>query len=136
MIVLDTGPIVALFDPKDPDHEKCVGTLADFDQVLVTTPAVLTEAFHILGPASRGSAQVRRFLNRGGAELFYGDDASTERAFVLMEKYQDQPMDFADASVIVASEVLETRQVFTLDYRDFGVYRIKRGHRNYSVEIV
>ena len=45
---------------------------------------------------------------------------------VLMGKYQDLPMDLADASIISAAERLETRRVFTLD-RDFLVYRFADG---------
>jgi predicted nucleic acid-binding protein len=53
-----------------------------------------------------------------------------------MEKYRDHPMDLADASIVVAAEALGTRKVFTLDRHDFRSYRIKRGHRSYSVEIL
>jgi predicted nucleic acid-binding protein len=43
-----------------------------------------------------------------------------------MTKYEDRPMDFADATLIVLGESLATTSVFTLDRRDFGVYRIGR----------
>lgn len=45
-------------------------------------------------------------------------------------------MDLADASLIAAAEALETRKVFTLEQKDFGVYRIRRGHRHYAVDII
>jgi uncharacterized protein len=44
----------------------------------------------------------------------------------LMEKYQDTPMDLADASLVALAEELETTQIFTLD-SDFYVYRTSRG---------
>ncbi len=53
-----------------------------------------------------------------------------------MEQYADHSMDLADASLIAAAELLETRKVFTLDEKDFSAYRIRRGHRHYAVEIV
>jgi predicted nucleic acid-binding protein len=53
-----------------------------------------------------------------------------------MEQYADHPMDLADASLIVAAEVLRTRKIFTIDRQDFATYRIRRGHRYYGVEIV
>lgn len=136
MIVLDTGPIVALFDPADEAHQDCRARFDAARDPLLTTLPVLTEAFHILSPDSHGSDQLRLFLYRGGAQVFYGDDLSTERAFELMEQYRDHPMDLADASVVVAAETVGTRKVFTLDNRDFETYRIKRGHRHYAVEIV
>jgi predicted nucleic acid-binding protein len=59
-----------------------------------------------------------------------------ERAFELMEKYRDHPMDLADASLVAVAEVLPTRKVFTLDRNDFSTYRLRRGHRHVAVEIV
>jgi predicted nucleic acid-binding protein len=53
-----------------------------------------------------------------------------------MEIYSNHPMDLADASLIVAAEVLATRKVFTMDRKDFEVYRVRRGHRQYALEIV
>jgi hypothetical protein len=53
-----------------------------------------------------------------------------------MDRYADYPMDLADASLIVAAESLRTRKVFSLDRRDFRAYRVRRGHREYPVEIV
>jgi predicted nucleic acid-binding protein len=45
-------------------------------------------------------------------------------------------MDLADASLVAAAEALGTRRVFTIDRKDFETYRVRRGHRHYSVEIV
>ena len=46
MILLDTGPLVALFDPQDAQHERCVKALKAIKEPLVTTIPVLTAAFH------------------------------------------------------------------------------------------
>lgn len=136
MIVVDTGPLVALFDPHDGLHASCRERLQSFRDSLTTTLPVLTEVFHILSPESRGSEQVRVFIERGGLSVHYSDDAGLLRAFELMEGYGDHPMDLADASVIAAAESIGTRKVFTVDRNDFETYRIKRGHRHYPVEIV
>lgn len=53
-----------------------------------------------------------------------------------MERYADHPMDLADASLVAAAESVNTRRIFTTDRRDVAVYRIRRGHRHYPVEIV
>jgi predicted nucleic acid-binding protein len=47
------------------------------------------------------------------------------RASVLMDKYADQPMDFADATLVVLAERLRVTSIFTID-RDFRVYRAGR----------
>lgn len=53
-----------------------------------------------------------------------------------MERYGDYPMDLADASLVVAAEVMKTRKVFTVDRKDFSSYRIKRGHRYHSFVVI
>lgn len=136
MILVDTGPFIALFDPKDPHHKSCVGTLRTLREPLRTTIPVLTEAFHILGPGSRGADNLRDFVLRGGVSVFFFDRASLTRAFELMETYGDHPMDLADASLVVAAESIQARRVFTVDRPDFETYRIRRGHRYHRFEIV
>jgi len=136
VILVDTGPLVALFDPQDAQHGRCREVLRTLQEPLCTTVAVLTEAFHMLAPGSYGADRLREFMRRGGLTVWFMDATSLPRAFALMEQYADHPMDLADASLIVAAEVLHTRKVFTIDRQDFATYRIRRGHRYYGVEII
>lgn len=136
MILVDTGPFVALFDPQDSEHTRCKEVLCATREALFTTIPVLTEAFHLLNPNSRGSDCLRDFILDGGTSLWFLDQASTARAFELMEQYGDHPMDLADASIIVAAESLRTTKVFTLDLADFQRYRIRRGHRHIRIDIL
>jgi predicted nucleic acid-binding protein len=136
MILIDTGPLVALFDPKDHQHARCAKVLKTIRETAATTTPVLTEAFHMLRPASVGSDRLREFIERGGLSVWFFDRANLTRVFELMEIYADHPMDLADASLIVAAEASATRRVFTLDRKDFETYRIRRGHRNRGVEIL
>lgn len=136
MILVDTGPFVALFDPKDDLHERCKGVLQAIREPLYTTVPVLTEAFHMLSPGSYGADRFRDFILNGGVLVWFMDYTGVQRAFALMEQYADHPMDLADASLIVAAEALKTSKVFTIDRQDFETYRIQRGHRYYRVEIV
>ncbi len=136
MILVDTGPLVALFDPQDQQHNLCRGTLQQIRESIVTTIPVLTEAFHILGPASIGSDRLREFIVEGALSVWFLDRAWLTRAFSLMETYADHPMDLADASLIAAAEALSTRRIFTIDRKDFETYRVLRGHRYYPVEII
>jgi predicted nucleic acid-binding protein len=134
--LVDTGPLVALFDPRDRQHARCRKTLASIREALVTTVPVLTEVFHMLSPGSQGAARLRDFVAAQGVSVWFMEARHLDRAFVLMEEYVDHPMDLADASLIAAAEALDTRAVFTIDRRDFATYRIRRGHRHYAVEIV
>jgi uncharacterized protein len=136
VILVDTGPLVGLFDPLDSAHERCRGALRQLREPILTTVAVLTEAFHLLGPGSRGSRALSAFVTHGGVTPYFLDSAALARAFELMERYADLPMDLADASLVVAAERSGARRVLTLDRRDFAAYRIRRGHRQLTFQIV
>jgi predicted nucleic acid-binding protein len=136
MILVDTGPLVALFDPRDGQHQRSLNRLRSIREPLSTTTPVLTEAFHMLGPASIGSDRLREFVDLGGLSVWFFERLSLTRAFELMELYADHPMDLADASLVVAAESLRARKVFTIDRKDFETYRVRRGHRHYPMEIV
>lgn len=136
MILVDTGPLVALFDPVDGSHRHCVQILARIEEPLCTTVPVLTEAFHLLSPGSKGSQLLMEFVNARGVALWYLDDITLTRSFELMVRYADHPMDLADASLVVLAETLRLRKVFTVDRGDFATYRIQRGHRQVSFEVL
>lgn len=136
MILTDTAPLVALFDPADGDHQRCVGILAKIEGPLCTTVPVLTEAFHLLSPGSVGSQRLIDFVMAQGLHVLYLDAGTLSRAFELMVQYADRPMDLADASLVVLAETLKLRKIFTLDRGDFATYRIKQGHRHLAFEMV
>ncbi len=96
---------------------------------MATILPVLTEAFYLLGPHTRASGALCSMMLGGALKLHLPGAEELERAFELMEDYADLPMDFADASLVAAAETLGTRKIFTLDRRDFAVYRIRKGRR-------
>ena len=102
MILVDTGPLIALFDPRDKAHSRCREILKLLREPLFTTVPVLTEAFHMLSPASIGSERLRDFILNRGMSVWFFTDSTVTRGFELMEQYADQPMDLADASMVVA----------------------------------
>jgi predicted nucleic acid-binding protein len=97
MILLDTGPIVALFDPADDSHRRCAEVLKSIAEPLGTTTPVLTEAFHLLSPGSVGAENLIHFIADGGLAVWFLDPKTLDRAFELMRKYADRPMNLADA---------------------------------------
>jgi hypothetical protein len=136
MILLDTGPLVALFDPADDSHRPCVDVLKTIIEPLGTTIPVLTEALDLLSPGSRGAANLIHFIADSGLALWFLDPQTMERAFELMQQYADHPMDLADASLVAMAESENLHKVFTIDRRDFAAYRIKRGHRLRAFELI
>ncbi|MGH7233071.1 MAG: type II toxin-antitoxin system VapC family toxin [Nitrospiraceae bacterium] len=91
MILVDTGPFVALFDPQDAKHKPCKDTLKTIREPLWTTIPVLTEAFHLLTPDSIGADRLRDFILDGGLTVWFMDHGAVVRAFELMEQYRDHP---------------------------------------------
>jgi len=136
MILVDTGPLVALFDRRDAHHARCVETLKSAREPLCTTVAVLTEAFHLLEPRSIGSDRLREFIAKRALSVWFFEHGTLLRAFELMELHADRPMDLAAASLVVAAEALETRKIFAIDRNDFATYRVRRGHRHFALDVL
>ena len=67
MILVDPGPLVALFDPRDNGHPRVGQTLSGLAGDLITTVPALTEAMHLLErPAGRPFSPNVRFSTRPG----------------------------------------------------------------------
>jgi predicted nucleic acid-binding protein len=126
MILIDTGPLVALIDKADKDnHQKCRSIFRSLRQPIYTTWPCITEAMYFLGDKRgwKGQAALWTFFSRGAIHIHSPGDEEWKRVRELMEQYKDTPMDFADASLVTLAEETRIKRIFTLD-RDFRVYRI------------
>ena len=124
-MLFDTGVFVALLDKSEKNHERCIAFLKDFKGKLFTTEPVLTETIYLLGPSIKAQRLCIDFILKGGATLIPQSMESLSRASALMEKYEDIPMDFADATLVSLAEEMDVVEIFTLDRRGFGTYRIR-----------
>jgi predicted nucleic acid-binding protein len=132
-LLLDTGALVSLLDRSQAHHARFVTFFEAWPGEVVSTEAVLTEAAHLLSRTRGGANAALDFILEGGAVLVPSTISSLQRARGLLEQYQDLPMDFADATLVVLAEDLSTDLVFTTDHRDFSVYRI-RGQRQFQIK--
>lgn len=123
-LVLDTGAFVALVDRSERRHAECVAVLERWEGPVLTTEAVLTETLYLVGSGWHAQKVCLGFFLRGAFLLVPSSQASLRRVAALMEKYEDLPMDFADATLVALAEELQTDQVFTLDHRGFSTYRL------------
>src|SRR5262245_1694536 len=112
-LLLDTGALISLLDRSQKGHKDFVEFFEGFTGRVVSTEAVLTEATHLLSRVRRGPQAYCAFFLEGGAMLVPSTPASLRRCRELMDTYGDQPMDFADATLVVLAEELETQTVFT-----------------------
>jgi uncharacterized protein len=132
--LVDAGPLVALIDAGEPDHERCRTALDALGLPLVTTWPVFTEAIYLLGRAAGWSGQeaLWRMVESGALRLENLSEGRVPRCAELMARYRDHPtMDLADASLVALAEERGSRTIFTLD-ADFRSYRL-RGRAHFDV---
>ncbi|MEW6688627.1 MAG: hypothetical protein AB1452_05975 [Pseudomonadota bacterium] len=124
-VVVDSGFLVGLFDETDALHARCRDFLRDYRGRFLTTEAVLAETLALLSTSQQlrcltwlGDAAHAGLLEIDREPL---DFRAIER---LARKYRDQPMDFADASVVLLASRTGVHEILTADRRDFAIYRL------------
>jgi len=124
----DTGPLVALIDNRDGYHTKVKEIMKTVRFPLITTEACLTETMHLLYADGGWMAQASlwRLISSGALQITTAPEDAIERVRVFMERFRDIPCDYADATLLVAAEVIGQRRIFTLD-RHFYAYRLTDG---------
>lgn len=125
MIVVDTGPLVAIADADDQDHERCVAALAHASRPLIVPSSVVVEVCYLL-ERELGSHAEAAFLRSFRTSTFILANvtvADLERMADLVETYSDLPLGMVDASVVAVAERLGITEVATLDRRHFTVVR-------------
>ena len=124
MILVDAGPLVALVDAGDQHHRRCAATLRNVREPLATVWPALTEAMYLLADLRNGQEALWEMIERGGLQLLPLDAADVPRIRELMRKYANRPMDLADAALLRVAERAGIRKFFTIDRRDFSIYRL------------
>lgn len=130
-ILIDSGPLIALFDASDKFHYDSVEFIKTNKLPLITTIASITETLHILDFNRNAQIDFLEWISRGGVEIHNIENRDFPRLKELTEKYCDLPMDFADSCLVYLAERLEINTIATID-RDFSIYRIK-GKRQFKI---
>ena len=123
--ILDTGPLVAFFNPRDTYHTWTLEQSKNLASPLITCEAVVTEAYHLLGRVPQARRTMMRWIALGRVTIPFQFAEHIVRIEQLLLAYEDQPMDFADACFVWMAESLQL-PVFTIDVKDFSIYRINR----------
>lgn len=123
VLLVDTGPLVAIANKRDKFHRACTDYLKDYRGKLLTTWAVLTEFAH-LADSIGATLPLYQWIERGGLELLPLGREELVIAIDWIERYADRPMDLADASLVVAALKTGCTNVWTLDRADFETYRL------------
>jgi predicted nucleic acid-binding protein len=122
-ILMDSGPMIALFDASDKYHQAAVEFIRMNRCQLITTLASVTETLHMLDFSRKAQLDFLEWLHRGAVEIQHIGNTDFGRIRELTAKYQDLPMDFADSCLVYLAEQLGIDTVATID-RDFSIYRI------------
>jgi predicted nucleic acid-binding protein len=126
MILVDTGPLVALLHADDQSHDRCVKALRSLNEPMATVWPVVTEAMYLLNFSWEAQAALWEMIITEALAILPLDRSDATRMRELMRKYKDLPMDMADAALVRVAERERLRRIFTLDRRDFLVYRPAR----------
>lgn len=123
----DTGGLLALLNPRDRWHPRCVEAFESLRLPLATTAAVLAELFHLLSDHPHDLEAAWSLVRSDALTVLPITDTDLPQLHELMARYADRPMDFADATLVhlAARESLTT--IFTVDHDDFETYRIPGG---------
>jgi len=127
--LIDTGAILALVDRSDEWHDPCVAAYGQSRLPLLTTQAVLTEAFHLTRGDRRQMASVWTLLRSGAIQMSPIANDELPQIHALMDDYADRPMDFADATLVHVAARESLSLILTVDRDDFETYRLPRNKR-------
>ena len=120
--IVDTGPLVALFDRAERHHDWVVERFRELDAPLLVSEPVLAEAMYLLARYSKAPDAVLELIGNGALSVAFRIDEHVDTLRKLIQKYRDTPMSLADACIVRMSEIHDRHAVLTLD-SDFLVYR-------------
>jgi predicted nucleic acid-binding protein len=130
--LIDTGAMLALLDRTDRWHRLCVQALEQLRLPLMTSDAVLTELFHLVGDSRHEREAAWRFVRSGAVILAAIENSELPQIDTLMSRYADRPIGFADATLVHLARREALSTIFTVDHGDFDTYRIE-GRRRFRV---
>jgi uncharacterized protein len=124
----DAGPLIALIDAGETDHERCRDAVAGVALPLLTTWPAFTEAIYLLGQAAGwpGQRALWEMVQRDALVITELGPELQARCAELMDRYQHHPMDLVDATLVALAEDRELHTIFSLD-EHFRSYPLRGG---------
>lgn len=132
MILVDAGPLVAILDVDDARHQACRDILTSLREPMLTVWPAFTEAMYLLSFSQPRQDALWEILETEALWLAELTEEDHPRMRELMRKYRDLPMDLADAALVRVAERENIPRIFTIDRRDFTVYR-PQGIRRFEI---
>ena len=131
-VLADTGPLVAILDESDSHHEHCTETLRLIQPPLLTCWPVLTEAAWLLRRERTAISKLLAGVEAGLLQIL--DVQGSELAAIdkLLIRYRDLTPQLADLTLVYLAQREDLETIFTLDRRDFSVFR-KKGRSGFQL---
>jgi predicted nucleic acid-binding protein len=130
-VIVDTSALLAFFDTDEPDHDAVSAVLGEATEPLVVSPYVVAELDYLVASRLGVSAELAALseLAGGAWDLPAIGTEELTQACSMIERYADQQIGVADASIVVLAARYRTRTIVTLDRRHFAVVRPLTGGR-------
>ncbi|HEY4904388.1 MAG TPA: PIN domain-containing protein [Candidatus Sulfotelmatobacter sp.] len=126
-VLVDAGPLVAISSRLDSRHQVCIDALGELPERLLCCWPVITEAAWLLRDFPPGWEKILASLDRGSIEVLSLAGTEAKAIGELMNKYKDIRPQFADAALVYLAHRERIDTIFTLNRRDFSIYRNGRG---------
>ncbi|MCK9372420.1 MAG: PIN domain-containing protein [Sulfuricurvum sp.] len=120
--LIDSGPLIALFDRSDRYHSNVIEFLKTYKGELITSWAVITEVSHMLDFNLQVQIDFLKWVERGGVTIYDISQSDIANIRLMMEKYIDIPMDLADATLMYIANTENIKEIVSID-SDFDIYR-------------
>ena len=120
-ILIDAGPLIALFDTADNEHIKIIEFIKKQNYRFISTLAVLCEVSHMLDFSVKAQQDFYEWAMYHGVIISDINQHDLPRIIELTKKYADLPMDLADATLLIAAEKSGIRKIISFD-KDFDIY--------------
>ncbi len=130
-ILVDAGPLIAVFSPGDRHRPRCEAALSAFSRNgvrLVTTWPCIVETAYMLG--GQRKIEFLTWMSMGGTIVYPFDPSHVKDMVGWMDRYSETgktEMDFADASLYWVAVDTGITDILTTDLRDFERYRLPDG---------
>lgn len=129
-VLIDTGPLVACFNIHDDKHSHCLEKFKTLKgHLLITSVAIVTETLYLLDFSLNNQTAFLRWMSTGMIKVATMEPEDFKKIADLMQKYHDCPMDFGDATLVFLADKVRTKRIFTLDHKDFSIYRTLKNQK-------
>jgi len=126
-VLIDAGPLVALHRRDDEHHERCAGVAQKLPPLVYTCWPVITEAAFILRNKPESVQSLLSECANGRFVILPLTAEDVPPIAEILRQYADLEPQLADAALVHLANRESTRTIFSLDRRDFSVFRDKKG---------